>query len=288
MHTRVLPLLHVRLKFHPKIMSTTKNIPTDLHPFHSVFEKLSYYKHDPAEVLDTFLEWVMWGFCPDNSLDWNSGKRFSENERPIFGELFQQWALLMNAKVRGEKEWFDMFGTYYEAYVAGKSRRNCKGQFFTPKHVCDFKAKIVGAGDGETGLNVSDPCCGSGRFLLAFHAHAPGNYLLAEDIDRTCCLMTVCNFIIHGAVGEVVHHDSLRPNSWFNGWIVNEHLNNPLHPHFGIPHVRKLEQENSLIHNVWKRRTQEIQQQKRIAETSKTVMCSHLQTNPQYQQLTIF
>ena len=266
-------------------MSTTRDIPHQLRPFHKVFEKLSYYKHDPAEVLDTFLEWVIWGFCPDGSLHWNSGKRFDENEREIFPELFRQWVLLTNAKVKHDKAWFDMFGTYYEMHVAGKSRRDGKGQFFTPVPVCDFMVKIQGEGTGRT---VSDPCCGSGRLLLSFHANNPGNYLVAEDIDRTCCLMTVCNFIIHGAVGEVVHHNSLDPDSWFNGWIVNEDLNNPLHRHFGVPHVRKLQKQQSHIHAVWERRAQETAQQKLTANPTKSLPVPQQQPMSQYHQLTIF
>ena len=266
-------------------MSTNRHLPCEMQPFHKVFEKLSYYKHDPAEVLDTFLEWVMWGFCPDGSLDWNSGKRFDESERQVFPELFEQWALLMNAKVTGDKTWFDLFGIYYENYVAGKSRRDCKGQFFTPEHICNLMVLIQGTA-GQTGQTVSDPCCGSGRFLLSFHANNPGNYLIAEDIDRTCCLMTVCNFIIHGAVGEVVHHDSLKPDSWFNGWIVNEHLNNPFHTLHGIPHVRRLNKENSLVINVWQRRAEEVAKQRMmIAEIPDTVI---IPQHTQYQQLTIF
>jgi type I restriction enzyme M protein len=264
-----------------------QQISTDLRPFHNVFQKLGNYKHDPAEVLDTLLEWVMWGFCPDNSLDWESGKRFTQDEHPIFYELFQQWALLMNTTVTGNKEWFDMLGTYYETHVAGKSRRDCKGQFFTPEHVCDLMVKLQSDGT-RTGQTVSDPCCGSGRFLLSYHANNPGNYLIAEDIDRTCCLMTVCNFIMHGAVGEVVHHNSLAPNSWINGWTVNEHLNNPFHKLHGIPHVRKLNKDESLIINVWKRRAEEVANQKMTVDTPENLIASQNLLKPQYQQLQIF
>jgi type I restriction enzyme M protein len=269
-------------------MSTSRDIPCEIRPFHKVFEKLSYYKHDAGEVLDTFLEWVMWGFCPDGSLHWNSGKRFAEDERPVFYELFQQWALLMNAKLTDDKMWFDMFGTYYENYVAGKSRRDSKGQFFTPEHICDLMVKLQGDGTARTGQTASDPCCGSGRFLLSFHTNNPGNYLIAEDIDRTCCMMTVCNFIIHGAVGEVVHHNSLAPDSWFTGWIVNEHLNNPLHKHFGVPHVRKLSKENSLVMNFWKQRAEEVARQRMMSDIAETVIVPQNRPNTQYHQLKIF
>jgi type I restriction enzyme M protein len=93
---------------------------------------------------------------------------------------------------------------------------------------------------------------------------------------------------MHGAVGEVVHHDSLAPDSWFNGWIVNENLNNPLHPHFGIPHVRKLNKEDSLVINVWQRRAEEVANQKMMVEIPDAVIVPHNAQKGQYQQLQIF
>jgi len=220
-------------------------IPNELKGFHKTFEKLSYM-HDTMDVFDTFLEWVMWNFCADGSLNWDSGKKFPKKERPLFETLFREWVMAMSEKVCADGQWYDLFGTYYEAYAASKSRRDCKGQFFTPPNVCDFMAKIVG--QNEYGI-FNDPCCGSGRFPLAYHAHNLGNFLFVSDLDRTCCMMTVCNFIIHGVVGEVVWQDSLDPESWYGGWRVNANLNNPFHQHFGCPHVETLLQENSRI---WK------------------------------------
>ena len=50
---------------------------------------------------------------------------------------------------------------------------------------------------GETDKKrICDPTCGSGRLLLAYHVRHLGNYLVAEDVSRTCCLMTVCNMLI--------------------------------------------------------------------------------------------
>jgi type I restriction enzyme M protein len=232
-------------------------IPPELREFHREFEKLSYM-HDTADVLDTFLEWIAWGFCADNSLSWESGKRFKENERKQFVTLFQEYVKVMNKRITGDGDWYDMFGMYYEAYIAGKSRRDSRGQFFTPPHICDLNVKIA-APEPITGQTISDPCCGSGRFLLAFHAHAPGNSMYAEDIDRTCCMMTVCNFLTHGVVGEVVWHDSLNPNSWFAGWRINRNLNNRLHQHHGCPHVETLQNEDSFVYQHWETRKKEVE-----------------------------
>jgi type I restriction enzyme M protein len=239
------------------------NIPTELRGFHREFEKISY-KHDAGDVIDTFLEWMLWGLCADNSLSWESGTRFSENERKQFPMLYREYVQVMNNRIVADGDWYDLFGTYYEAYIAGKSRRNRKGQFFTPPHICDFKVRIL-APERITGQTVSDPCSGSGRFLLAFHAHAPGNFMLAEDKDHTCCLMTVCNFLMHGIVGEVVWHNSLDPSSWFGGWRVNRNLNNRLHKHYGCPHVETLKKEDSFVFQLWEAQKQEAEARKQEA-----------------------
>ncbi|MCC8155494.1 MAG: hypothetical protein LIP01_15715 [Tannerellaceae bacterium] len=74
--------------------------------------------------------------------------------------------------------------------------------------------------------------------------------------------MTVANMIIHGGVGEVVWHDSLWPDSWYGGWKVNEYLNKPLGPAFGIPHVRTIEKEQSYIWRSWEARRIQIAEEK--------------------------
>lgn len=71
-------------------------------------------------------------------------------------------------------------------------------------------------------------------------------YLCAEDIDRTCCLMTVCNFLIHGCVGEVIWHDSLSPDTFYDGWKVNETL-----AITGLPTVRRITKEESIVWQNW-------------------------------------
>ncbi len=43
-------------------------------------------------------------------------------------------------------------------------------------------------------------------------------------------MMTVCNMLIHGCVGEVICHDSFQPKAFTDGWKVNQAL-----PLTGIP-----------------------------------------------------
>lgn len=217
-------------------------IPSELKNFHSVFEKLSHL-YDSADIFDCFLEYIIAGFCVDDSITWELAKRYSKNEQSLFNILFRECIKVQDVKITTDNNWYDMFGAYYESYVASKGRRSCKGQFFTPEHVCDMMVKIT----GETNGNFRDPCSGSGRFALAYHVHNLGSNLYVSDIDKTCCMMSVCNFLLHGCVGEVVWQDSLSTNSWFGGWMVNRNLNNPFHKYFGIPHVETLNKEYSHI-----------------------------------------
>ena len=119
--------------------------------------------------------------------------------------------------------------------LVSKSAQQSQGQFFTPVHICDLMVLCTQTEEKKTGQRMGDPTCGSGRLLLAYHARNPGNYLIGEDINRTCCLMTVCNMLIHGCVGEVIHHDSLSPDHFLCGWYVNISLTRT-----GIPSIRRM------------------------------------------------
>ena len=62
------------------------------------------------------------------------------------------------------------------------------------------------------------------------------------------CMMTVCNMLVHGCVGEVICHDSLQPKAFTDGWKVNQAL-----PLTGIPSIRRMKEEeyrNPLPENI--------------------------------------
>lgn len=218
--------------------------------FISNFEQLAYNQGlDASRVFDDMLQYIIFGFTPDHPplTNWNYTK---EQTAQIY-ELMTMWFKVMQ-KETTSKEWYDAFGVIYEDTIVGKSRRSNSGQFFTPMHACDLMAKVTYEGQSvKVGALVGDPTCGSGRTLLSFNAYQKGCYLVGEDLDRTCALMTVCNFIIHGCVGEVVWHDSLRPETYYGGWKVNAGLNNPLSPYFGTPHCELLNKEDSVVWNCW-------------------------------------
>ena len=185
---------------------------------------------DAITIFTDFLSYVIWGFSPLGPKLEYWGYKGEDNR--FFVELTQLWSKIMEAETN-IKSWFDPFGDLFIS-LSSMSGKQSKGQFFTPSHIVDFMVRIT-VEEGTKGIIQSDPCCGSGRFSLAFNALSPGNKVYAEDIDMNCCKMTVCNFLIHGCDGWVICHNSLDPSSFIRGWRVNE-----FHSKVGLPHVREI------------------------------------------------
>lgn len=201
---------------------------------------------DISQVFDHFLMYIIWAHT------------LPEYGKPIEGwpykpeeskRMFEIYGILINELNEHLKkyEWFDIFGNLYEEIIASKSRRQRAGQFFTPSSLCDLMTQISAPDNAKVeGKRISDPTCGSGRNLLAFNAKHSGNYYVGEDLDKTCCMMCACNFILHGMNGEVIWHDALLPDSFLGGWRVNQYLNNPLSEYHGIPHIRPMTKDEYL------------------------------------------
>ena len=243
-------------------------VPCELKEFNKVFSQLSCGLTD-SEVFDDFLLWIIAGFSYD--IKWEPRYKYTKEQTMMFLDLFRELTCTMQEMLK-KREWYDPFGCIYESSISSHGRRAGAGQFFTPPTIVDFmveiqsvEVKMQHGRDNLTGarVKVSDPACGSGRTLIAFHAKNLGNLLYGEDIDRTCCLMTVCNMLIHGAVGEVVWHNSLDPDSYYGGWYVNRNLN-----HIGIPTVQKMEKEDSFIYKSWQIRKLDVIQRKEEKENS--------------------
>lgn len=195
-----------------------------------VFDKYRH-KYEPYSLFERFMEFVIAGFDQTFSpID----RPFNAEENTICMELFREWTLGMEECLRSH-EWYDILGDLYMDYLSGTMKKKWTGQFFTPMHICDLMAKICDPGE-HAGESVMDCACGSGRMLLASNSVHPGNYCCAQDMDRICCLMTVCNFIIHGIRGEVVWGDSLNPSDYRGGWKTNELLGV-----IGVPCVRTMD-----------------------------------------------
>lgn len=233
--------------------------PSELRGLEKLITNFTYQNgFEISRVFDDWLIYIITYFRystkPQPVQDWN----YTQEQDAVFMEMMQEWINIMKSKtIKSENSWYDVFGNVYETIICSSSRATNNGQFFTPAQVCDLVAMMNDTTEPVTGKNISDMCSGSGRTLLSFHAYNPGNFLLAEDIDRTCAMMCVCNFIIHGCVGEVVWHDSLNPERYFGGWRVNEHLSST-----GYPGVSRIEKEQSYVIRVLNERKSEHERSK--------------------------
>ena len=179
------------------------------------FEELNNKLHGSAErTFDDLLEWIVNGFHIGGK--GIGGWRYTPEQTAFFLDTFKALVSAMNAILK-TRPWYDFLGNIYETFVAGILRKRGAGQFFTPMNVADCMAKIAKPENGES---ICDPCCGSGRMLLAAHAENPGAVLYAQDLDRTCVMMTVVNFLLHGCRGRVVWGNSLTDESR-EVWVVN-------------------------------------------------------------------
>jgi hypothetical protein len=117
----------------------------------------------------------------------------------------------------------DVLGELFQIHLS--SGRN--GQFFTPFHVCRFMAECMNTdGTTPTGepLRIIDPCCGSGRMLMASHRvkNLGRNEYYGVDIDLTCVKMATLNLFLNGMFGsEVMCANALMPNDFVVSYKIS-------------------------------------------------------------------
>lgn len=204
-----------------------------------IFDKLynQFSFRAPDTFFDHWLEFILWNWNiePKPIPDWPYS--ISENRR--FLEATRNLALALSDMLR-IKPWYDAFGEIYETRVASHLRKHGKGQYFTPMNVAECMAALVD-GDYKDKDVIVDPCCGSGRLILAAHELNPKATFVAVDLDRTCCMMAAVNFLLHGCRGKVVHGNSLNlpDNIEDETWYINPNLGTGMPLLNQIPHLIK-------------------------------------------------
>lgn len=228
-------------------MSKHYEAPAELRPLEKLLREFAYNSGlDIGQVFNDLLTFIIHGLSPGAPplTSW----RYTQEQNKVFYQMYVEWIGIMD-RMTNRRGWYDAFGELYMAMVVSSAQASRSGQFFTPESICDLMRDITDVQSEKRGGIVGDPACGSGRTLLSLQAKHQGYYLIGEDIDKTCCKMAVCNFFIHGCVGEVIWHDALAPDSYFGGWKVNEHL----YPHCQLG-VRAIEKEESIAWQMWQQR----------------------------------
>lgn len=202
--------------------------------FKKLFDELS-------RTNDRSIIWNNWlDYCININLMQSSSKYapkdFYGNEETYF-VMFTEWMIELNNALQ-DKSYYDLIGYLYESNVQSKGKAKDFQQYYTPMTVTELMTDLVMNKEPAEYKSkfASDPCCGSGRFLLASHVESKGNlYCIGQDLDETSCKMSVLNFYSHGVRGSVLHMNTLT-EEFYKGWRVNRWL---LHG-IPIPHIEEI------------------------------------------------
>jgi len=126
------------------------------------------------------------------------GKRGCDSIAEAFGRL--------TATIEGTRK--DVLGDMFQGGITyGEA-----GQFLTSESICQLMARMTMKGaDAAPGerKSVCDPCCGSGRMLLAAADIQPGWEFVGQDVDLRCVRMTAINFALRNLYGYAIWGNSL-------------------------------------------------------------------------------
>ena len=210
--------------------------------FLKIFHEVSS-SHNPSKIYEEWLDYVI----DINLLQLESQDLDFQGREADYFRLFESWIKIMNDKNHTEKledtdyghagkDWYDYLGYFYQNHIQSQSGKQGSGSFYTPANVCSSIAEmtLVSTEDYKDKL-IRDPCCGSGRMLLAGHSFAPEAIFIGGDLDLIAVKQTVLNFWIHGVTGSVCHMDGIT-DEFMEGWKVNQYLNHGL----PVPHIEKV------------------------------------------------
>lgn len=186
----------------------TKNSAAALAEFKKVLHRLSY-RHSYADTLTHFVDFALYMLDPNKNRD-NVDyllSYYTAEEGQLMAAMFKAWTEAADNDGSGFK---DIFGDIFMEYVS--NGRN--GQFFTPEHLCELMAMLTMATGG--GKKVVDPCCGSGRMLLAAARINRCQTFYGADNDLLCCKMAALNLICNTMPGEIAYMDSLSLEYYYS------------------------------------------------------------------------
>ena len=183
------------------------------------------YRYEPRKVFDDFLTMTVasLAYNPKTNLSYDEDLYLEtialykdDKLRFHFPKMLGHLLLEMDERA-GSSEGNDVIGEFFDEKFGRKS----KGQHFTPWHICKFMASCTSANlenfpENERTLNILDPCCGSGRMLLASgRENGMHHNYFGIDIDHTCVKMTVLNLFFNGLFdAEVMWADALMPDDF--------------------------------------------------------------------------
>lgn len=221
-------------------MSKGYEAPVEVRELEKLINDFTYRNGlDVRTVFHDLLRYIINGFSIPGSPPLSHWK-YSKEQNKVFYEMFATWIGIMDKQIKIHG-WYDALGDLFMAPTSQRGQQQ-KGQFFTPDHISELCQRLTMDKEDAAVKTVYDPAAGSGRMLISTKAASPRNYLIAWDIDYTCCLMCVCNFLMNSCVGEVVCVDTLRMNDFRGAWVVNE-----IYYRTGLPSIRWMNEQEYLL-----------------------------------------
>lgn len=140
-------------------------------------------------------------------------------ETDVFPDLLATLILEMESQLESNHPGPDVLGNFFELHVA----TDRKAQFFTPWHICMMMSAMTGDEKAEHPISIIDPCCGSGRMLLAKSVTCgKHHHFYGIDIDPICVQMTIINLFLNGIFhAEVMQANALNPHDFVVSYVTS-------------------------------------------------------------------
>jgi type I restriction-modification system DNA methylase subunit len=180
------------------------------------------YRHDLRTVFDDFLTLALCSFSQDpltglshdEELYLQTMEKYKNEElRHNFPKMLACLTHEMEEQLKSDMG-NDVLGSFYEQNLYRKGA----SQYFTPWPICTMMASFTTHADlsYREPLRILDPCCGSGRMLMASaKVNGPDHEYYGIDIDPTCVKMTAINLFLNGMFhSEVMCSDALNPDDF--------------------------------------------------------------------------
>jgi len=189
------------------------------------------YLHDLRTVFNDFLTLTTCAFSQNPA----TGKSYDEElylqaiavyKEDTFRHHFPKMLACLTCEMEdrvGSGEGNDVLGEFYEQHLYRKGA----SQYFTPWPICTFMAKAstdsIDLHATREPLRILDPCCGSGRMLLASgKENGPNHEYYGIDIDHTCVKMAAINLFLNGMFhSEVMCGDALDLNDFRGSYKIS-------------------------------------------------------------------
>ena len=192
----------------------------DIKPILKQLEAICNKGYQMSQVFRDWVALMLFALIRDDDeyLKVMTGYRNKDPEGSREADYFARaMAELLRETEKGDQE---VLGDLYMEIRSGWDGKGM-GQYFTPWPICDMKARMVIADEDQGQIKTAcDPCCGSGRNLLAaaklLH---PDSHFTAIDNDLTCASMTAINFTLFNMNAAVIYGNSIAMK-FHSGWVT--------------------------------------------------------------------